>query len=261
MAYNLQWGSDQPGHIVFLVDLSGSMEDKIDYVIDALQKTCQSILTRCIKGGQVKNRVSVAVYGYNYHIVELLKADAHGLALAFRDARKEGRPLFDKNGKAKPEYQTCMGMGFEKAKQDVEQWIAEQKAKGKTSIPAPIVINITDGEPYEGKDIAQNVVFERTLRAATELMSVKTDDGNVRIFNVHHDPSTNDPTLRFPTSKPTLNDNMAFLYQASSPMSDDLVSSAQSYGFAEATIGSRCMISNETDISRVASFIEWGSSK
>ncbi|MBR4367128.1 MAG: VWA domain-containing protein [Bacteroidaceae bacterium] len=257
----LRWGSDQPGHIVFLVDLSGSMVDKIDYVINALQKTCQSILTRCIGGGQVKNRVSVAIYGYNYHIVELLKCDAQGLARALKDAKRENRPLFDKNAEAKPEYQTCMKMGFEKAKQDVDQWIAGQKANGKTAIPAPIVINITDGQPYEGDDVPQDEVFRQTLQAARDLMNVMTMDGNVRIFNVHYDPETSDPTLRFPTSQPTLNENMAFLYQASSPMSDELVLSAQSYGFPEAVSGSRCMMSNEKDASKLASFIEWGSSK
>ena len=259
--YKLQWGSDRPGHIVFLVDLSGSMEDKIDYVIDALQKTCQSIVTRCISGAQVKNRVSVSIYGYNYHIVELLKTDAHGLAVAVRDARKEQRALFDKNGIAKPEYQTCMKMAFDKAKQDVEQWISEQKAQGRTEIPAPIVINITDGEPYEGQDVSQEEVFDKTRRAAEALMNVKTVDGNVRIFNVHHDPTTTDSSLSFPTSQPTINEHMAFLYQVSSPMYEDLVASAQSYGFPNAAIGSHCMISNEKDIGRVASFIEWGSSK
>lgn len=259
--YQLQWGSSQPGHIVFLVDLSGSMADKIDYVIDALQKTCQSIVTRCISGTQVKNRVSVSIYGYNYHIVELLKADALGLAKAVAVARKGNQPMFDKEGTAKPEYQTCMKMAFDKAKEDVEQWIAQQKAQGKTRIPSPIVINITDGQPYEGDDLTPEETFNKTRLAAQAVMNVSTDDGPVRIFNVHHDPGITDPSLSFPASQPTTSDHMAFLYQISSPMYEDLLASAHSFGFTDATIGSHCMISNEKDVSRVASFIEWGSSK
>ena len=259
--YRKQWGSTHPGHIVFLVDLSGSMEDKIDYVIDALHQTCRSISAHCKSNSGPKNRVSVSIYGYNYHIVELLKVDAIGLSKALLEAKKGGRPLFNKKEEAKPEFQTCMKMAFDKAKEDVEQWIAQQKAEGRTEIPSPIVINITDGEPYEGDDISKEDVFEKTRQAAMALMNVSTDDGNVRIFNVHHDPTISDPSLSFPTSQPTINENMAFLYQISSPMYEDLLDSAHTFGFTEATIGSHCMISNEKDVSRVVSFIEWGSSK
>ncbi len=256
----MTWGTDHPGHIVFLVDLSGSMKDKIDYVIDALYRTFQAIIIHCTPGGHVKNRVSVAVYGYNYHIVELLNVDAFGLAKAFLVAKKENKPIFDKNVEAKPEHQTCMKMAFDKAKEDIEQWIAAQRANGITAIPAPIVINITDGKPYEGEgDDVQKEVFKQTLQSARALMNLKTEDGNVCVFNVHYDPETSDPTLRFPTSEPTIDDNMAFLFNASSPMSNELVNSAQAYGFQEAVIGSRCMMSNEKDASELAKFIEWGS--
>lgn len=261
MDKKLQWGTNQPGHVVFLVDLSGSMENKIDYVIDALQSTCKSLVTRCVAGQQVKNRVSISIFGYNYHIVELLKADAHGIAVALSEARKGGRPLFDKNGIAKPEYQTCMCMAFEKAKQDVEEWIASQHSLGRVHVPSPIVINITDGEPYEGEDMNQDQVFNDTLKAAQALMSVETDDGNVRIFNIHHDPQSTGSPLRFPSEKPTSSSNMAFLYDASSVMTEDMVDLAHKFGFMEAALGSRCMISNESSPSNVSRFIEFGSSE
>lgn len=260
MDKKLQWGSDQPGHVVFLVDLSGSMENKIDYVIDALQSTCKSLVTRCVVGRQVKNRVSVSIFGYNYHIVELLKADAHGIAVALSEARKEGRPLFDKNGIAKPEFQTCMRMAFEKAKQDIEEWIVCQRSLGRVKIPSPIVINITDGEPYEGDDINQDNLFNETLQAAQALMRVETDDGNVRIFNIHHDPQSVGSPLRFPVEKPTSSPNMAFLYDASSVMTEDMIDLAHKFDFMEAAKGSHCMISNESSPSNVSRFIEFGSS-
>ena len=72
MAYELQWGSDKPGHIVFLMDLSGSMENKIDDVINAVQNTCKSIVARCMAGKDLRERVFVSVYGYNFEVKELL---------------------------------------------------------------------------------------------------------------------------------------------------------------------------------------------
>lgn len=260
MAYELQWGSDKPGHIVFLIDLSESMENKIDYVIDALQKTCQSIVTHCVSGREVKNRISVTILGYNYQIKTLLKAEsARDLAIKVANARKAGKPLFDKQNEAKPEYQTRMQAAFEAAQVDIEQWIAKQKAAG-APIPAPIVINITDGEPWEGKAYNQKDVYSNTLKAARNLMNISTPDGNVRLFNIHHDPSSKSETLRFPTTKPN-SEHLQFLYDASSGMSEDMLKTAHSYGFITADMNSRCMISNEHEVSKLASFIEWGSSK
>ncbi|MBR3455061.1 MAG: VWA domain-containing protein [Bacteroidaceae bacterium] len=253
------WGTDKPGHIVFLVDLSGSMEDKIDYVIKALQSTCENIVAHCWSGSEVKDRVSVSIYGYNYHLIELLKAN--GPELANKLVEVGDLPIFDKTKEAKPEYQTCMKLAFDKAQEDVKEWIAKQEAEGRKRVSAPIVINITDGEPYEGDNISQQEVFAKTKKSAQDLMNISTKDGNVRIFNVHYDLQTQDPSLSFPTSQPTINDNMAFLYQISSPMYEDLVKSAQAYGFTNAVVGAHCMLSNEKDPDQVAHFIEWGSSK
>lgn len=263
MDYELQWGTDKPGHIVFLIDLSGSMDDKIDYVIESVQKTCQNILTRCVSGTSIKERVCISAYGYNYRVTNLFKcnpASMRDIALLLKQSRVSGQPIFDKSNEAKPEYQTRMQLAFEKAKEDIEQWVSEQKQKGFTKIPAPIVINITDGYPYEGKEYVQTDVFENTLRAAKSLMDYRTMDGNVRIFNVHYDPSSSISTLRFPKTRPS-GEELQFLYDASSPMSGDLIAAAKNYGFEEAEIGSKCMISNEKEVSKLASFIEWGSSK
>ena len=257
MAYELQWGSDKPGHLVFLIDLSGSMENKIDDVINAVQNTCKSIVARCLSGKTLKERVSVSIYGYNYQIIELLQktpSSIRDLAMALKES--SNKPLFDKTREAKPEYQTIMRLAFEKAKNDIEQWISKQKSVG-LRIPAPIVINVTDGFPYEGEDKNQRRVFKETLKAARELTAVSTPDGNVRLFNIHFDPETKEDTLRFP-KRPPREEHLQFLYDASSPMTEDMVNSARAY-FKEAEMGSRCMLSNEKEISNLANFIEWGS--
>ncbi len=131
--YDLKWNSDHPGHVVFLIDLSGSMEldNKINYVIDAVQDSIENLLTHCRNDkGLPAERVSVSVYGYNYHIITLWKN--YGLsqmASAMLDAEEAGKKIFDPNGDAKPEYQTCMKLAFEEAKKDVEQWIQSQQGK------------------------------------------------------------------------------------------------------------------------------------
>lgn len=259
MAYELQWGSDKPGHIVFLIDLSGSMEDKIDDVIYAVQNTCKSIVARCMSGSTLKERVSVSFFGYNYRISELLPhtpSSIRDLALALRAT--SGKPLFDKTKEAKPEYQTIMRLAFERAKADIEQWIAKQRIAA-VPIPAPIVINISDGFPYEGPERDQTQVFAETLKAAKDLTAISTPDGNVRLFNIHFDPKSKERTLHFPQTRPS-EAHLQFLFDASSPMSEDMVNSARAY-FNEANMNSRCMLSNEKEISNLAKFIEWGSSK
>lgn len=268
MAYELRWGSDKPGHIVFLIDLSGSMTNKIDYVIDAVHRTCKSISARSMKGIKPSERVSVSIYGYNYHIVNLFKPYTSAQELSdilarVKEARKTDKnaALFDINGEAKPEYQTRMQLAFETATADIEEWIRKQENElGADNVPAPIVINITDGYPYEGDSNKQKDYFSNTLTAAKKLMSIKTNDGNVRVFNIHHDPDSKTATLRFPQSRPVSDEVMQFLFDASSPMSEDMVSIAQNY-FNEAGMGSTCMISNEKDVSNIIRFLEWGSSK
>lgn len=261
--YDLKWNSDHPGHVVFLIDLSGSMEldNKINYVIDAVQDSIENLLTHCRNDkGQPAERVSVSVYGYNYHIITLWKN--YGLsqmAAAMIDAEEAGKKIFDPNGDAKPEYQTCMKLAFEEAKKDVEQWIQSQQ--GRPDIPSPIVINITDGTPFHGKEYDQKHVYAETLKAAQELMKITTIDGNVRLLNIHHDPRTNDPKLKFPVSMPTAGDNVQFLYQASSPLTEKMAIAANKMGFPEAREGSHAMISNESKPSIITQFLNWGSSQ
>ena len=259
--YDLNWNSAHPGHVVFLIDMSGAMaaDNKINFVIDAVQDSIETLLTHCMKGnGLLAERVSVSVYGYNYRIVELWKNyGVKQMAIAMLEAEDAGTKIFDSNGKAKPEYQRCMRFAFEEAKKDVEQWI--QCQNGKTDIPAPVVINITCGGPFEGGK--QDQVYADTLKAAQELMRVTTTDGSVRLLNIHHDPRTNDPTLTFPFSMPQTNQNMQFLFQASSPLTEKMATAANVMGFPEAREGSHAIISNANNPTSIIVnlFLDWGS--
>lgn len=257
--YETAWNTDHPGHVVFLLDLSGSMADdeKIDYVIQSLYKTMFSLVSNCIDDDEVKNRMSVSVYGYNYCIHKLIdNEDVPEIGKLITAAKRNGGKIFDKNKEAKPEYQTCMRLAFEKAKQDIDAWI--MKYKGNI-IPAPIVVNITDGHPYEGENYDQKDVYSKTLAAAKALMNIRTSDGNVRLFNVHYDPKNVGGTVRFPC-QPPIDEAMRFMYDASSPMTEGMLKSALTI-FPEAKPDSRTMISNEKDVNKLTQFIIWGSSQ
>lgn len=265
--YKTDWNSVHPGHLVFLLDLSGSMKDynKIDFAINALQTTLSDINSLCVKpimingnpSAEIRERISVSIYGYNYQVKNLGNIKNWGpkeIGPFLKQARKQNRPIFDKNNEAKPEYQTCMRLAFDEAKRDIEQWIAKQQA---SVVPSPIVINITDGYPYEGKDYNEDDVLSRTLRAANDLMAIRTSDGPVRIFNIHYEPSSKIPTLRFPRTEP--NDRiLRFLYNASSSVTTDMAKALYPY-FPGVTEGARAMISNEKSAENLTAFISTGS--
>ena len=62
--YDLKWNSAHPGHIVFLIDLSGSMSEnqKIDYLLDALKDTLDVLLAI----SESRKRVEISIYGYKF---------------------------------------------------------------------------------------------------------------------------------------------------------------------------------------------------
>ena len=264
--YKTDWNSAHPRHLVFLLDLSESMgtKNRIDDAINALQITLTDIYTQCMHSianpngrpsVEIKERVSVSIYGYNFKVKNLGGIKNWGAKqIGKLLENSEGKPIFDKLTEAKPEWQTCMCAAFQEAKRDIEDWLSQQSG---SEIPAPIVINITDGYPYDGKQFDQNEVFERTLRAAKDLMNIRTKDGPVRIMNIQYCDTLQ--TLRFPMVEPSPTDTLeqkalSFLFNASSALTSDMAK-ALNYNFGEAREGARAMVCNEQDPENLTSFI------
>ena len=258
MAYTQLWGTPSPGHIVYLVDLSGSMEDKVDYTIDTLNKVFYTLTVLCAKGNDVKERLTCSVIGYNDKAWVIWDdMSIRDIAQKVVNARQNKTPIFDKEKEFMPKGQTWMRLAFDEARKDIHKWIAKQKAANKI-MPAPIVINITDGYPFEGGSTSWEKVSEATLKAARDLMSISTPDGNVRVFNIHHDPTVSASMSLFPSIPPT-DPAEKFLFDASSEMDSITLSNAKlNFGASE---GSRYMVSNVKDSSILVKLVEWGSTK
>lgn len=255
MAYNLAWGSNHPGHLVYLIDLSGSMakDNKIDDVIDTIAQVSEYLIGMCEDLSTIKNRFSITILGYNSEIVTLFKGSVIDLDKKLDET--DGHPMFDKENEAKPQWQTYTANGFRAVAEDIRQWIVQQQSKN-IQIPAPIVIHITDGYPYE-HERDEDAARKDALKVAEEIKQIAVPDGNTLLFNIHIDKG-DVQTLTFPNTRPD-DIRRQFLFDASSIMSDLFITRAKGFELP-AKEGARFMVSNEKDKNVLAKLIAFGSS-
>jgi hypothetical protein len=71
VAYSAEISRDNPTAVVFLIDQSGSMDEKMvtgktkaDFVADVLNKTIYTLVTNCAKSDGVRHYFDVGVIGY-----------------------------------------------------------------------------------------------------------------------------------------------------------------------------------------------------
>ena len=248
MAYSIQWGQKSPGYIIFLIDQSGSMSgDNEIKAAEAVHKAIEEIINNCINGTKVKNRVYITIIGYgNENDVCILKEGwATDYVLDLQKCKTTGSLIIEPHSYG----DTPMAEGFDKAKDCLETWLDQRRNAG-TDIPAPIVINITDGMP--------NSETEATS-SAHDIMNMSTPDGNVILFNIHMNEERNE--IRFPRtiSQTGGNDEAAFLFNISSEMNDQFIRVAHSKGFEGVSQGAKGFIANANGDTLVR-FIEFGSS-
>lgn len=261
----LQWGQKTPGHLVFLIDQSTSMNVKdangktrAEKVVDAVQAAVVDCVNGCISGTNVKNRFFLTIIGYGGEptpTVTTIKEDwAKNLIPELQAIKTNGGTLIpvEANG------WTPMAEAFELAKDCLEGWLEACQEKledgSYIGIPAPIVINITDGEPCDGTSTAK----DRAETAASEVLSLSGTDGNVIVFNLHI--SDEGTEIVFPADKMLLNGctEGEFLYEISSVIPDDMIELAKSAGIEGIMSGSKCMAANVKG-STITTLISFGS--
>lgn len=266
MSYNINWNSKHPGHLVYLLDLSGSMGSTqddgkrvIDRVMQAIKFLFNELYDNITPGDDVLEYFTVSVFGYNDDVIGLLDTKSALEFVEFMEESYKRGYIFNtqEGGNAYPQWRTFMADAFDAASKNINDWINTQKNKGVNQIPAPVVINITDGEPYEGTDIN---AIEKALKAADNLKNISTVDGNVLLFNIHFTPDKDASPIILPSQEPS-NKNASFLFKASSIIPEKLLRGAKFF-WKEANISdqSRTMISNENNTENLLKFITWGTS-
>lgn len=270
MAYQAEISRSNPSMFLFLIDQSGSMEDKFgggggrkdQAVADAINRLLQNLAIKCAKSEGVRDYYHVGVLGYGANV-----GPAFGGSLAGKDLvpistiadspveiEERTKKVEDGAGglveqkirfpiwfKPVANGGTPMVQVLTKAQKIVEQWVTQHP----NGFP-PIVINITDGETTDGDP----------LKASEQVRALKTSDGNVLLFNVHVS-SIEGSKFEFPNTESELPDQFAkLLFKMSSDLPDHIRTAAEQEGY-RVTAQSRGFVFN-ADIVSVIRFLDIG---
>lgn len=236
-AYRQLIGSHNPGLIMIMIDQSYSMTDpyggqtKAEIAAMAVNRVINEIVEASQDDDRIKDRCYVGVVGYGASVVPVVGGMISQLANNPVDIVMVMRSVSDGAGglvevqqempiwvKPMAENGTPMDKALESVYGLIEKWIQDHP----DSFP-PIVINITDGQPNDPS---------KTKMAAEKLMSLRTSDGNLLLFNAHISDASAAET-RLPNNENGLYDNYAkLLFNISSILPDRLVVEARKVGFS-----------------------------
>ncbi len=275
MAYQAEISMDNPGCFMFLIDQSGSMEQKISGkrrgkskaqgVADVTNDLINDLITKCIRPEGVRDYFDVGVIGYGEEV---------GPAFTGVLANRDLVPLSEvaqnpSGGKGTPELpissEEDQHLSGGKETQELPIWF-EPVAKGDTAMCAaleraydvlgnwvqrhpdsypPIVINITDGDAKDGDPI----------EPAHRLASLRTNDGNVLVFNCHISSLKADPIV-FPRDETLLPGYAPRLFMMSSILPPQFREAARNWGYDVAS-DTRGFAFN-ADLSDLVKFLDLG---
>ena len=270
-----QWSSATPGYIIFLVDQSGSMEEaypekgnKANFSAMVINRTIYELININMDGDTVKDRVFISLIGYGGTGGDSVDEIRSDYLSQFAD-----KPLRIESGKQKisdgngglieidvqtpifidPVYNglTPMGRAFELAQKLINGWL-----NAKPENPAPVIINISDGMPYDSRK-DEVAAKSDAIRAATAIMALSCKDGHPLIFNSHIGDSN--AKCICSASESELPDEQAkFLFTISSKIPESYKDAAQKQELA-VKADSKGFVSN-ADPETFIKFINFGSS-
>ena len=233
MSYVAEISRVRPSCFIFLIDQSGSMQEawggesgknKAEALSTIINRLLQNLVLKCAKSEGVRDYYDVGVIGYGAAVGPAFSGPLSGKELvpigevANQPARVEERTkkvddgaggLIDQSIKFPVWFEaianggTPMCQAMSRAQSILGRWVTEQP----TSFP-PIVINITDGQATDGDPAA----------AANALKDLKTEDGQLLLFNIHVSSRPASP-IEFPSDESRLPDDYAkHLFRMSSPL-------------------------------------------
>lgn len=262
MAYTAEVSRVHPGCVLFLLDESYSMSDrmgsgsKADAVAAILNRTLQDLIVRCAKEDGIRDYFDVGVLGYHSERVRngldgaldsktfhpISHFESHPLRLEERMRKMDDGAggLVEHPVKFPVWYEphteggTPMRAALTKVAEDLAVWCDAHPA----SFP-PVVLHLTDGESTDGNP-------EPVAEAIRQL---QTDDGNVVLMNIHISP-VSDRRIEFPDRDDDLPNRAAkLLFGMSSMLPAGMVAVARDMNYP-VTDASRAFMFNaqSTDI-------------
>jgi len=222
MAYSAEISRDNPTCILFVIDQSGSMDEKMatnkskaSFVADVLNKTIYTLVTNCTKADGVRNYFDIGVIGYGGSGVGPgLKGRLSGkviipiIDVANAPLRVEDRAQLQDDGaggvlERKIKFPvwfdptasggTPMCAALTKAAEAIVEW-----SDGHPNSYPPTILHVTDGASTDGDPEA----------IASSLKRISTNDGECLVFNIHVSTEQGE-TIRFPNSDVALPDSYA----------------------------------------------------
>ena len=246
MAHTAAITRANPTALLFLIDESGSMEDKMStgrskaqHLSDVLNKTLYSLAYHCSKPEGIRNYFEIGVLAYGGNGVyngfqgslssRVLNTISEIEALPLRI--EERKKKVDDGAGGIIEQATKFPVWFEPqasggtpmceaincAKEELEAWCYAHP----DSYP-PTVLHVTDGESTDGDPEP----------LAAQLRQIQTNDGPVLMFNLHLSTSGAN-SIAFPSSELGLpNEYAEMLFRASSILPEHLIKYAQGKGIS-----------------------------
>jgi hypothetical protein len=224
MTYGQRIDRRHPGCMIFLLDQSGSMAEpmggqpsvsKAQALATAINDLLHSIVRRCVKDLESPPRhyYDLGIIGYSDEAMPLFGGPLEGRYLAsVAEVAEVAETVQGIDGTEHPVWippvannRTAMCAALDLAGQVAHGWIGLHG----NSFP-PIVFNISDGKATDGepRDWAQR------------LRGLKTDDGDLLLFNIHLSATTQQPVI-FPADAKVLDDDYSKrMFGLSSPLPD-----------------------------------------
>lgn len=175
--YKNQANSDHPATLLYLVDISGSMnatmresgKTRIEVAKNAIQVAYAQMIQRSLRQGKIHPRYRVGMIAYSETIYDVY-GDL-GSIVSVDKLKDQGIPAIS------PQKSTNMAKAFRYAakllREDIQKW----SPKWLNECPPPMVINITDCE-FDEKDAQDPLEF------AKKLQEIAVPDGNVLLENI-----------------------------------------------------------------------------
>lgn len=245
-----------PALIIFTVDMSGSMSEKIifegnlmskcDVVSQIVNISITELIGKCCRGTEYKDYFNLIILGYcgstvisllekfsqseNYYVTpsDLIHANVPAVNYV-------GRPFIDgkevKVSRSSNEFvklisyhTTPMYAALCEAYSLAGRW---RKEKGSTAVP-PFIINITDGEASDAPD-------GQLIDMADRIKGINTNRGKSTLVNIHISGSLEEKVILFPSSPDELKGikYAELLYEMSSELTEE--ASKMVSGYASGT--------------------------